>query len=224
MITLDKLTLQQGGFRLTDIDLTIPQGDYGILMGSTGCGKTMLLESICGLRSVVRGDVILGGTKVTHLPPSARQIGYVPQDVALFPTMRIDQQIGFGLEIRKIKKSIRTQRVDELAELVGITPLLGRYPHGLSGGEKQRIALARALSFKPRLLCLDEPLSALDDATRLKMAELLRSVHETEGVTVLHITHNSAEAKSLGTIHFRFENGQIVQSTPPSPVESGLRV
>lgn len=212
MITLEKLTLQQGSFKLENISLTIPHGEYGILMGSTGCGKTMLLESICGLRPITSGRVLLGGTDVTHLSPSARQIGYVPQDTALFPMMRIDQQIGFGLEIRKIKKTIRQNRVEELAERLGITPLLGRYPQGLSGGEKQRIALARALSYQPRLLCLDEPLSALDDSTRKKMAELLRNVHQAEGVTVLHITHSSAEAKELGTVHFRLENGRLDKS------------
>lgn len=173
MIQLDKLTIQRGKFSLVDIDLTIPDGEYGILMGSTGCGKTMLLETICGLRPVTSGRILLGGNDVTRLPPSARNIGYVPQDIALFPTMRIDSQIGFGMEIRKINKRSRDYQIAEIAELLGITSLLGRYPPGLSGGEKQRIALARALSFKPDLLCLDEPLSALDDTTRKKNGEIV---------------------------------------------------
>jgi ABC-type sugar transport system ATPase subunit len=209
MITIDKLSIRQGDFLLSDIELTIPTGDYGILMGPTGCGKTSLLESICGLRRIAGGQIMLDELEVTKLPPSARQIGYVPQDSALFPTMRVDQQIAFALEIRKFKKSIRAQRVSELAELLDIKSLLHRFPVGLSGGEKQRVALARALSFKPRLLCLDEPLSSLDDATRTRMAALLRTVHQRERVTVLHITHNAAEAHELGTIHFRLEDGRI---------------
>ncbi len=209
MITLDKLTIQQGDFALSGIEMTIPSGEYGILMGPTGCGKTTVLEAICGLRKTSSGRVLLDNKDVTRLPPSIRQIGYVPQDAVLFPMMRVDHQIEFGLEIRKTGKQLRKQRVEELAELLELQPLLRRYPYGLSGGEKQRVALARALSFKPRLLCLDEPLSALDDSTRNRMAGLLSAVHQQEKVTVLHITHHTAEARGLGTIQFRLVDGEI---------------
>ena len=212
MITLSNLTIYQGDFLLTGIEMTIPSAEYGILMGPTGCGKTTLLEAICGLRRISGGSVLLDDKDVTRLPASARQIGYVPQDAVLFPTMRVDQQIEFGLEVRKTGKRIRKQRVEELAELLEITSLLRRYPHGLSGGEKQRVALARALSFKPSLLCLDEPLSALDETTRDRMADLLREVHQQEQVTVLHITHNTAEARGLGTIQFQLVDGKIVEA------------
>lgn len=203
--------MHQGDFSLSNIGLTIPSGDYGILMGATGSGKTTLLEAICGLRRISSGKILLDNQNVAGLPPSARQIGYVPQDTVLFPTMRIDHQIEFGMGVRKIKPDIRAQRVNELAELLDIMPLLRRYPPGLSGGEKQRVALARALSFKPRLLCLDEPLSALDDSTRQRLAQLLQAVHHKEQVTVLHITHNQVEAEELGTIRFQLENGCINQ-------------
>lgn len=209
MITLKALSIQQGSFALSGIELKIPTGEYGILMGPTGCGKTTILESICGLRRVTSGRILLDDIDVTRRPASARQIGYVPQDSALFPTMRVRQQIEFALEIRQVDRRTRSERVQELAELLDISPLLERYPQGLSGGEQQRVALARALSFKPSLLCLDEPLSALDDTTRARLSDLLRQIHQKEEVTVLHITHNAAEAVQLGTIQFRLENGRI---------------
>ncbi len=211
MIGLDKLTLHQGEFSLTDIDIVVPQGEYGILMGSTGCGKTTLLEAICGLRPITSGRVVLDNRDVTNLVPAVRQIGYVPQDAALFPTMRVDRQIEFGMEMRHVNRKLRRKRVEELTELLEITSIKQRYPRGLSGGERQRVALARALSFRPRLLCLDEPLSALDDSTRSRLSNLLGRVHRHEQVTVVHVTHNIVEAEQLGTVKFRMQDGQVTQ-------------
>lgn len=211
MITLRNVTIHQGSFSLTDINLSLDEGAYGILMGETGCGKTTLLESICGLRKIAGGKILLGSRDVTQLSPAQRQIGYVPQDSVLFPTMRIDQQIEFGLKAWKIKRASRKQRIAELAELLDLRPLLGRYPQGLSGGERQRVALARALSFRPQLLCLDEPLSALDATTRSRMSELLKTVHQNEDVTVLHITHSALEGQQLGTVHFQLKGRQVVE-------------
>ena len=213
MISLQNVTIRQGDFELAAVDLHIPTGQYSILMGPTGCGKTSLLEAICGLRRIRTGKIMLDDRDVTWMPPSVRNIGYVPQDSVLFPTMRVDRQIAFGLEVRRIGATARQQRVNEIAELLRIRPLLTRYPRGLSGGEKQRVALARALSFQPQLLCLDEPLSALDDKTRRRFAELLAAVHAQEKVTVLHITHNLAEASELGTMLFRIEDG-VVETVP----------
>ncbi len=209
MIALQKVTIRQAGFQLTDVDLHVPAGQYSILMGPTGCGKTSLLEAICGLRRIQAGRIVLDDRDVTRTPPSVRNIGYVPQDSLLFPTMRVDRQIAFGLEVRKIGFAARHKRVEEIADLLQIRPLLSRYPQGLSGGEKQRVAVARALSFDPQLLCLDEPLSALDDKTRQRFANLLATVHMQEKVTVLHVTHNLAEARELGTMRFRIEDGVI---------------
>ncbi len=210
MIALEKVTVHQGEFCLRDIDLEIPVGAYAILMGPTGCGKTTLLESICGLRRITSGRIMIDGRDVSRLAPSARRIGYVPQEAVLFPTMRIDSQIGFGLEMRRTSKANRAKRVAELARLLEIEELLERYPRGLSGGERQRVALARALAFKPSLLCLDEPLSALDDATRGRLVELLRTVHRKENATVLQITHNAAEAEQLGTVIHQLDGLKIM--------------
>ncbi len=212
MITLNNVCLQQGTFVLQGISLDIPENAYAILTGETGCGKTTLLEAICGLRRIYHGSILLADRDVTHQEPSARQIGYVPQDAALFPSMRVDQQIAFGLDVRKQARNDRNQRVEQLAELLGLKDILKRYPRHLSGGERQRVALARAIAFRPELLCMDEPLCALDEQKRVEMSELLRSVHEKENVTVLHVTHNSAEARELGTIHFHFTDGKVTSS------------
>jgi len=209
MIELAQVSCRQGQFELVDLDFAIASGEYAVLMGPSGCGKTTVLEIICGLRRVTSGKILVNETDVTHLPAARRGIGYVPQDRALFPTMRIDRQIEYGLIVRGAGAAIRHKRVAELAELTGISKLLNRYPRGLSGGECQRVALARALSFRPSLLCLDEPLSALDADIRLRLADLLHTIHRQEQITVLHVTHNAEEALRLGTANFRFHNRRI---------------
>lgn len=209
MIELDNLSIVQGDFSLTNINVSIPQGAYAVLTGQTGSGKTSLIETICGIRRSTSGRVLVEGHDVTRLPPSQRQIGYVPQDSVLFPMMNVERQIGFGLEVRNVKRAERKQRVKEIAEMLQLTSLLTRDPSGLSGGEMQRVALARAISFRPRLLCLDEPLSALDEGARQSMIGLLREVHKTQQITVLHITHSSTECQQLGSIELRLADGKI---------------
>ena len=209
MIVVDAIAVQAGEFRLEDVSLRVPTGGYAVLMGKTGSGKTTILESVIGLRSVTRGRIWLDDREVTRLKPAVRGIGYVPQDGALFSKMTVAEQMGLALVIRRIPAAIIRQRVAELAELLGITHLLHRRPRGLSGGERQRVALGRALSFRPRILCLDEPLSALDDETRRQMCDLLAGIRVKTGVTTLHITHNLAEAHILADCLFRLENGRI---------------
>lgn len=209
MIELERLSIVQGDFSLRNINISIPKQAYATLMGQSGSGKTSLIETICGLRRPSGGRILIDGREVTRFAPSQRQIGYVPQDSALFPSMKVERQIGFGLEVRNINRAVRKKRVNEIAELLQLTPLLGRSPRRLSGGELQRVALARAISFGPRLLCLDEPLSSLDQAARQSMIELLRNVHKAEQVTVLHITHSSTQCQQLGTVKLRLANGKI---------------
>lgn len=209
MIELDNLSIVQGNFSLTDINFSIPQNAYAVLTGQTGLGKTSLIETICGLRRPTGGRVLIEGRDVTRLAPSQRQIGYVPQDSVLFPTMVVERQIGFGLEIRNAKPAERKKRVREVAEMLQLTSLLKRAPGGLSGGETQRVALARAIAFRPRLLCLDEPICALDAPARQALIELLREVHRSQQITVLHITHSSTECQQLGTVELRLADGKI---------------
>ena len=209
MIRVQNLTVTAGSFRLENVSFEVPTGQYAILMGQTGSGKTTILESLCGLKSVVGGSIQLMGRDVTLLKPAERGIGFVPQEGALFPTMSVGQQLGFALTVRRWKPAAIQNRVEELAEMLGIQKLLDRRPAGLSGGERQRVALGRALAARPHVLCLDEPLSALDDATRDAMCSLLNRISKQTGVTTLHITHNRAEARTLGDVLLVLENGVL---------------
>jgi molybdate/tungstate transport system ATP-binding protein len=211
MIQVRELGLQQGKFSLQGISFDIPSGAYGILMGKTGSGKTSILEAIAGLRHPTHGSILLGHRDVSRLEPGERGIGYVPQDGALFRTMTVYRQLAFALELRGWGRSSCEERVNELAGWLGITHLLQRKPHGLSGGETQRVALGRALSFKPKYLLLDEPLSSLDEETRETLIELLQGIRKSGEVTVLHITHQSQEAERLGDVVLRVIDGRVVQ-------------
>jgi ABC-type sugar transport system ATPase subunit len=180
-------------------------------MGMTGSGKTTILEAIIGLRSVAGGRIWLDGNDVTRTKPALRGIGYVPQDGALFSTMTVHDQIALALYVRRVQPDAIRRRVAELAEMLGIADLLDRRPKGLSGGERQRVALGRALSFEPRVLCLDEPLSALDEETRQQMYSLLKRVRAQTGVTALHVTHSHEEAEQLADSVFRLKAGRVNQ-------------
>lgn len=209
MIQVHQLHARAGAFSIRDVSFTVPQGCYGVLMGRTGSGKTTLLEAICGLRHVVAGRIRIGGRDVTDLKPAERGIGLVPQDLALFPTMSVRRHLAFALEIRRVPPATIDARVTELARLLGIAHLLDRSTAGLSGGESQRVALGRALSFRPGVLLLDEPLSALDETTRDEMHALLRDVQRSTQVTTLHITHSRAEARALAQRLLVVENNTV---------------
>lgn len=209
MIAVEQLCVQVGRFALRDISISVPTGTYAVLMGRTGSGKTTLLEAICGLRRVLSGRVVLNGIDVTTLPPAARDVGLVPQDGALFQHLTVRRHLEFALEVRRWPRDRMARRVEELAGWLGLGPLMDRLPQGLSGGETQRVALGRALSFQPRFLCLDEPLSALDDASRAEICAVLETVCDHSGVTVLHITHNLAEADRLADNLLTLKNGHI---------------
>ena len=211
MIQVKNLSIHVGGFRLQNISLEVPTGSYCVLMGRTGCGKTTLLEAIAGLKRTTDGQVLLDGRDVTQLKPAERQIGYVPQDGALFTTMSVRDHLGFALVVRRTPASEIARRVEELAEMLRIEQILSRSVTGLSGGERQRVALGRAISFHPATLLLDEPLSALDDDTREQMYSLLKRVQAETGVTVLHVSHNIDDAKRLADHLYRVENGKIEQ-------------
>ena len=223
MIQVKGLAVCVPGFALEGITFTVPDNAYGILMGSTGCGKTTLLEAICGLRKVDAGTITLHGRDITRAKPGERGIGYVPQDGALFPTMTVHDQLAFAMQLRRWDKAKQRQRINGLADLLGIGHLLQRKPRGLSGGERQRVALGRALAFRPEVLCLDEPLSALDEDTRGRMIALLKRVQQHEHVTALHITHSSSEAEQLGTHVLRLVQGTIEQTNHEGTEQGHLR-
>lgn len=209
MISIQNLRVRSGAFSLHDLNLEVGDGAYAILMGRTGCGKTTLLEALCGLRRTDGGRIVLAGRDVTRLKPAERGIGYVPQDRCLFTTITVRENLAFALTVRRWKRARIEARVEELAGLLGIAHLLERRPHGLSGGEAQRVALGRALAFEPAILCLDEPLSALDAATRLEMQELLLAIKLRTRVTILHVTHDWNEAVKLADQMFVMRDGAI---------------
>ena len=209
MIELRDLTIRSGPFALTNVDLSISEGTYAVLMGGTGQGKTTILEAICGLRTVASGRVLLNGHDMTHWKPGDRGVGYVPQDLALFPMMTVRGHLEFALRVRHYSAAMINERVAELAHVLGIESLLARRVTNLSGGESQRVALGRALSFRPRVLLLDEPLNALDEATRDRLCELLRAVQKQTGLTTLHVTHSRVEARQLADKFFALESGQL---------------
>ena len=214
MIEITNLAVRQGKFALAGVSFAVPAGRYAVLMGKSGCGKTTILEALAGLRPVEAGTVSLAGRDATRLRPAGRHVGYVPQDGALFTTMTVRENLGFALEVRGDSRADIDKRVAELAGWLEITHLLDRKPYFLSGGEKQRVALGRALASHPPVLLLDEPLSSLDDDSRDTLVELLIRLRESREVTVLHVTHNRSEADRLGDLVFRLENGAIQPATP----------
>jgi ABC-type sugar transport system ATPase subunit len=208
-------------FCLDGVSLEIPSGQYGVLMGKTGSGKTTLLECLCGLRPIDGGSIYLAGEEVTTCRVAKRNIGYVPQDGALFPTMKVRENLSLSLEVRNWASPKIAERVNKLAELLSISHLLDRRPVNLSGGEAQRVALGRALAFGPAILLLDEPLSALDDSTRDQMYELLKDVQHATQVTTLHVTHSTHEARRLADCTFVLENGRIAHANGSSESRPG---
>lgn len=211
MIAVEKLSLRAGAFALDDVSFVVPDGAYCVLMGKTGSGKTTLLEAICGLKPMSAGLIFLEHRDATALGPAERNIGFVPQDGALFMTHTVREHLEFALALRGWSEAACAERVGELAKLLQLSPLLDRFPHNLSGGERQRTALGRALSFRPKILCLDEPLSALDDEVRGEMVALLQRVRRETGVTSLHVTHNLHEADKLADLRLRIVEGRVVR-------------
>jgi len=209
MIQLDNLSIRSGPFTLSGVNLLVPAGKYAVLMGGTGQGKTTILEAICGLRTVISGRVLLGGLDMTRLKPADRGVGYLPQDLGLFPAMTVRGHLEFALRVRRTPREVIDERVAELAEMLGIGPLLSRHIHHLSGGEAQRVALGRALAFRPSVLLFDEPLNALDEATRDRLCELLRKIQQQTGVTSLHVTHSRSEARQLADQLIILKGGRV---------------
>jgi molybdate/tungstate transport system ATP-binding protein len=206
MIELDGVSVRQGAFALDGVTLAVPAGAYTVLLGPSGAGKTTLLEVVAGLRRPRAGRVRLRGADVTHLPPAARHVGYVPQDAALFRTMTVRENLGFALAVRGADSAAR---VAELAAWLGLGGLLDRRAVGLSGGEAQRVALGRALAFRPDVLLLDEPLNAVDEATRAALLDALDGLKRECRVTVLHVTHARAEADRLADVTLELDGGRV---------------
>jgi len=211
MITLEDVNYRVEGFSLRDISLEVKRREYFVLLGPTGAGKTLLLELIAGLHTPDGGRILIDGVDVTHMPPERRGVGFVYQDYSLFPHMRVEENIAFGLRMRKLPREEIDERVNSIMESMGISHLRGRYPETLSGGEQQRVSLARALAINPKVLLLDEPLSALDPRTRETLRDELRRIHKTMNITTIHVTHDQVEAVTLADRIGVMMDGEIIQ-------------
>ncbi len=195
-----------------DINCSIAQGEFVTLLGPSGCGKSTLLRCIAGLTPVDDGKILLDGEDIVPLSPQKRGIGMVFQSYALFPNMTVEQNVAFGLRMQKVKATDSHKRVAEALQLVELNDFAKRYPHQLSGGQCQRVALARSLVTRPRLLLLDEPLSALDARIRKHLREQIRQIQRELNLTTIFVTHDQEEALTMSDRIFLMNQGRIVQS------------
>ncbi|MCD5970223.1 ABC transporter ATP-binding protein [Pseudomonas quasicaspiana] len=196
----------------SDINCTIERGEFVTLLGPSGCGKSTLLRCIAGLTSVNSGRILLDGVDLVPVTPQKRNIGMVFQSYALFPNMTVEQNVAFGLRMQKVNADDTHKRVAEVLKLVELTDFASRYPHQMSGGQCQRVALARSLVTRPRLLLLDEPLSALDARIRKHLREQIRAIQRELGLTTIFVTHDQEEALTMSDRIFLMNQGRIVQS------------
>lgn len=203
---------------VADIDLTIGKGEFVVLLGPSGGGKTTLLNILGGFLTPTAGEVLIDGKDVTGTPPAKRPTTTVFQDYALFPHMSVGGNVGFGLKMRKVAKAEQSRRVTAALEMVGLAHLADRRIHELSGGQRQRIALARALAVEPTVLLLDEPLGALDMKLRRQMQEELKAIQRRVGTTFVHVTHDQEEAMAIADRIVVMNNGSIEDMGPPERI------
>src|SRR5215468_5510168 len=196
---------------LKDLNLTVHPGEILAIIGPSGSGKTTALRAVAGFVRPTGGRIRIGERDVTDLPPYARGLGMVVQNYALFPHMKVEENVAFGLRARSAPESLVQERVKESLRMVGMSGFVGRYPRQLSGGQQQRIAIARALAIRPSVLLLDEPLSALDAQIRRNMLEELARLHrELPGLTILYVTHDQTEALTLADRIAIMRDGRLV--------------
>lgn len=219
MLHLHQVTYATGDFALHDVTLRMDQGEYWVLLGKPGSGKTLLLECIAGLRRIAGGTITFNGRRLDHLPPWRRGVGYVPQDYALFSTRTVRENVSFGLRNSRASVAERKARVDDMVDMLGLGHLLERRTQGLSGGERQRVALARALAVNPAVLLLDEPVSALDEETRDAVLADLKRVHSMTGTATLHVCHNLDEMQLVAERVAIMHAGCILQTGTPEEIQ-----
>jgi molybdate/tungstate transport system ATP-binding protein len=211
MIKLENLSRDWKEFKINNISLEVMDGEYFIFLGPSGSGKTMLLELIAGMWYPDSGKIIMNNKDVTRFPPENRGVGFVYQNYMLFPHKTVFDNIAFGLNLRKVEKNEIKSQVEELMNLFGISHISNRLPRTLSGGEQQRTALARALIIRPKVLLMDEPLSAVDRITREELIQEFKKIHQKFKITIIHVTHNFDEALQLADRVAIMKKGTISQ-------------
>ena len=205
-----------GGVKAVDeLSLDIADGEFMVLVGPSGCGKSTALRSIAGLEEITAGTITIGDRVVNDLPPKDRDIAMVFQNYALYPHMTVEQNLAFGLQLRKTPKDEIRRRVTEAAKMLGLEPYLRRKPAALSGGQRQRVAMGRAIVREPQAFLMDEPLSNLDAKLRVSMRASLNQLHERLGVTTVYVTHDQVEAMTLGNRVAVLRDGRLQQADTP---------
>ena len=218
-LELRKLHKKFGDFTaIHEIDVALETGEFLSLLGPSGCGKTTALRIVAGFETPTSGHVVVEGNDVTNVPANKRDMGMVFQAYSLFPNMTAEANVEFGLRVRRENRAVRGKRVEELLDLVGLSAAAKRYPHQLSGGMQQRVALARALAIEPRVLLLDEPLSALDAKVRVQLREEIRRLQTQLGITTLYVTHDQEEALSISDRVAVLSHGRIEQIGSPADI------
>lgn len=212
MLKVNELTIRAGTFQANRISFEVPEGSCHVLLGPTGSGKTLVLESVAGLHRPLWGRILLAGQEISGMPPEKRKIAYLPQDLALFPGMAVKDNIAYSLRFNRAGKERRHDRIRDLAKSLGIPGILNRSIHHLSGGEKQRVALARALASGSRMMLLDEPLSSLHVNLRREIWYLLKKIQKEHKITLLMVTHDLDEALFLGNTISILNEGRLLQS------------
>jgi ABC-type Fe3+/spermidine/putrescine transport system ATPase subunit len=211
MIRVEGLTILFDSFKIADLSINIQEGEFHFLLGPTGSGKTLVLESIMGLQKPKAGRIWIGEKQVQNLPPEKREISYVPQDLALFPHLKVKENLLYGIKAKRLEVGAYQEYVETLTRVMKIGHLTERYPANLSGGEKKRVALLRALAPKPKLLLLDEPLSGLDPSIKSEIQNLLKTIHASFRPTILCVTHDFEDAYLLGDRMTVFIDGATQQ-------------
>ncbi|MDG4649558.1 sn-glycerol-3-phosphate ABC transporter ATP-binding protein UgpC [Roseibacterium sp. SDUM158017] len=197
------------------IDLEIGRGEFVVLVGPSGCGKSTLLRMIAGLEEVTDGDILIGDRRVNHLSPNERDIAMVFQSYALYPHKTVRANMGFSLKLRKMDRGEIDRRVNEAAEILGLTPYLDRYPRALSGGQRQRVAMGRAIVRNPQVFLFDEPLSNLDAKLRVQMRTEIRELHQRLKTTTVYVTHDQIEAMTMADKIVVLNGGNVEQVGSP---------
>ncbi|MBR1606959.1 MAG: ABC transporter ATP-binding protein [Clostridia bacterium] len=203
---------------LKDIDLDVEKGQLVTLLGPSGCGKSTLLRCLAGLEQVTDGHIYLDGQEITDVVPRRRGIGMVFQQYSLFPNMNVRDNVAYGLKLKKLPKAEINQKVEQMLDIVGLSEKISQYPAQLSGGQQQRVALARAMVTAPKVLLLDEPLSAIDALLRKNLQIEIRRIQQQLGITTIFVTHDQDEAMVMSDMIHLFHEGRIEQSGTPEQI------